>query len=1131
MEKSIDKQKLFEELLKKKGIGAPQGPQLTHRDDPGPFPLSFAQRRIWFLQQFDPQGGAYNDPTALRISGPLDIPVLQKTLNEIVSRHQVLQMNFISEKGQPRQLAGPGRRVEVTVIPLQEPAESDIPKQIQAFVNRAASRPFDLGTGLLVRADLLQVAEDDYALVVNIHHIVLDGWSKGIMLRELMALYRAFSQGQPSPLAALPVQYTDYVRWQRERLTGPFFDTQLQYWKKQLTGAPPLLELPADFPRPGLPSGRGSIEPFSISREKFRALNERARQADVTLFMLLVSAFNTLLFRYSGQEDMLIGTPLAGRDRVELENLIGLFVNTLVLRTDLSGQPAFKELLQRVRQTALQAYSHQDMPFEKLVEELNPQRNLSITPIFQVMFQLQNAPMPPAHISGLTITPIQIDTGFAQVDLSLTLWEQEDAMMGTFEYSTDLFQSGTIRRMIGHFQVLLDAILDNLEQPIVSFSLLTAAESRQILVDWNDTGADYPADSCIHRLFDGCARQHGQEVAVMTGEQRLTYEQLNRQANRLARFLEKSSIGPDSLVAICLDNSLDLVTGVMAILKTGAGYIPMDPDYPDKRLLTILKDACPGVLISQAAYRPRFTGFAGQVICLAEEWPVIDRESPDDEDSPCLPGHVGCVIFTSGTTGEPRGILLENRSIVNLITSFIHSYEPGPKDRILPLTSIASASFVGEILPILAAGGAVVLANRVLFLDMKKLFAFLDDFRITILSTVPSMIARLNAASGKPRYLRLLLSGGEALSAGDIDRLADTVTIVNGYGLTEATICSTFVIVNQAKIDFSRNPIISVGSPIINTQVFILDKQGNPVPVGIPGEIFIAGVGLSRGYLNNPELTAEKFTNLTPGPSPTGRGVARLYKTGDVGAWLPDGAIKFIGRLDTQVQIHGYRIELSEIETHLGLHPDIQEAVVVAHPVAPGDKRLVAYLVPRGDQDGRIIPPTDSQLRDWLTRRIPDYMIPALFEIIDHIPLNVNGKVDVKALPNPSFDRPELDVDYKAPQTEKERAVAAVWQEFLHLERIGINDNFFDLGGHSLLLTQVHSRLSEMYAEKKELTIVDLFRFPTIHSLAGYIDEDEKKGGQDPADSRQRIQSRAEKQRQAFSRKPIKGPGSRPVRP
>ncbi|MGE5341221.1 MAG: non-ribosomal peptide synthetase [Candidatus Omnitrophota bacterium] len=1118
----MNKQALYEELLKKKGIHAPIGVALVSRNDSGPYPLSFAQRRVWFLQQFDRTSAAYNDPTALRIRGPLDVSLLERVLNEILRRHKVLGMTFQSQNGQPVQRPHPNPRIEITIFPFEHKHEKpgmDMETCIHEFVNRFSGQPFDLSTDIPVKAALLKISEDDVALAVNIHHIVLDGWSKGLMLNELIALYEAFHDGRPSPLEEPRIQYTDYVFWHQEWIKVKIVDTQLAYWKGVLTGAPPVLELPTDYPRPVVPAGKGSWEPFFLSLSTYQALEALARQENATLFMLLTAAFNTLLYRYSGQEDILTGTPTAGRPRVELENLIGLFVNTLVIRVDFSGDPEFQTLLGRVRTAALGAYANQDLPFEKLVEELNPRRNLSINPIFQVMFLLQTAPMPPARISGLTITPIQVDTGFSQMDLSVTMWPENGTLRGTFEYNTDLFRAETIQRMVGHFHVLLDGIISDIQTRVSCLPMLTEEEMHRLIVEWNNTGVETVNEQdihCINRRFDSCVNKNREETAVIIGDEQITYGVLDRESDRLACYLRTRGIGRERMVGICMGNALELIVGVMAVLKTGAAYIPMDPQYPDRRLNAIVNDACPDVVLTQPEHSGWFVNHRETIVSVTWDRDAIvipGYEACDSVVSETYgPGQGICVIYTSGSTGEPKGILMESRGVMNLIDSFIRSYHPGVGDRILPLTSIASASFVGEILPLLTSGGGIILVDKTNILDIKKLVAILTRYQITILSAVPSMIARLNAmpdSEWNPGRLRLLLSGGEALSPGDIDRLIRTVTVVNGYGLTEATICSTYTILNPGENipDLSTNPVISVGKPIINTQVYIVDKNGHPVPVGVPGEIYIGGHGISRGYLNNPELTNQKFLRGS-GAVFSKRAPENIFKTGDIGCYLFDGNIKFLGRMDTQVQVHGYRIELSEIETHLGLHPAIRDVVVIDRDIVPGDKRLVAYIV----FDGESI--QSNQLREWLGKRVPEYMIPAVFEAVESIPLTLNGKVDKDALPVPlSWSRPALEVDYKAPQTQIEQTIAGVWQEFLRLDKIGIHDNFFDMGGHSLLVTQVHSRLSEIYKDRKELTIVDMFRFPTIVALAEYI------GGNSETkapDVYRKIRERAEKQQKAY---------------
>jgi len=1282
---STNKQKIFEELLKKKGILGPKGqvqqagPQLKRRENPGPFPLSFAQHRIWFLQQFSPSSGAYNDPTALRINGPLNIGILEKTLDEIIRRHEVFRLCFPSREGKPvqqfRQDPDAGNPVSIPVSTLQTQTGENIDPLIAEWINRFAKEPFDLSKDRLIRPALLKIAQEDFVFVVNIHHIIMDGWSKGLMLKELMEIYHAFIEGKTSPLQPLSVSYTDYVQWQQEWMTGRVLDDCLSYWKKQLTAAPPMLELPTDYARPAVPSGGGAVHHFQLTPSLFQELRELAKKEDVTFFMLLLSAYNVLLYRYSDCEDILVGSPIAGRNRLELENIIGLFVNTLVLRTSLSRDPSFRELLQRVKTTALEAYSHQEMPFEKLVEELNPQRNLSINPVFQVMLQLQNAPMPPAHIAGTAITPIQIDTGFSQVDLSLTLWEEQGILKGSFEYNTDLFAPSTVQRFTTHFLTLLEGILEEVEKPIDSLPLMPEEELHRLLVEWNNTGCEYPEETSISQLFDQCTQEHPDEPAVFyasIGEdkefsnQELSYRELHLESRKIAVSLVQTGVGPGALVAICMDNSLQLIAGIMAILKTGAAYIPMDPQYPPQRIKHMLDDAQPAALLVLQSDLPRFHYFKKPVLGIDFD---LNKNKPLEEDQGrntfTFPGKSGslfkadgrdaaCVIYTSGSTGVPKGIILEHRSIVNLIFSFLKSYKPGVGDSILPLTSIASASFVGEILPVLVSGARIVLAERAVLLDLKKLTALLEEQQVTILSTVPSMVARLNAQGWNPAKLRLLLSGGEALSPADVHHIPASIAVVNGYGLTETTVCSTYYILDRS-LDLEKYPLIPAGKPVINTIIYILDKKMNPVPIGVPGEIYIGGHGLSRGYLNHPALTAERFVIktktlfekrvldsqkllLTPlrgdllwhqvpsggflngqplhekelsiinyqlsiinenkkgdsqkneeekiqkgdsqelsinnyqlsvinenkkgdsqeneeekiqkgdsqelsinnyqlsinnlkeekGDTPLNKSfcgvqgrflqkepLGTLYRTGDLARWLEDGNIVFLGRIDKQVQVHGYRVELSEIETHLGLHPGIRDAAVIDREFGPGDRRLAAYYVVN-QNEGHV---SVSDLRDWLEKRIPVYMIPVFFEKVDSIPLNANGKVDVAALPVPSSERPELEVAYRAPQTEIEKGIVSIWQEFLKLEKIGVNDNFFDLGGHSLLLTQVHHKLSEQY--KKDLTVVDLFRFPTVHSLAEFIAEEEKLK-QQTSDRYSKIQERANKQRQVFSRQKTK---------
>jgi amino acid adenylation domain-containing protein len=825
-------------------------------------------------------------------------------------------------------------------------------------------------------------------------------------------------------------------------------------------------------------SGKGTFEIFDISREKLSALKSLARQKKITLFILLLAALKTLLYRYTGQEDILIGTPIAGRNRREIENLIGLFVNTLVLRTDLSGNPDFNTLLIRVQETALDAYHYQDMPFEKLVEEINPARDMSHTPLYQVMFQLDNAPLPAWHFSGLQLIPLQIDSGMSQVDLSMTCWEAGGLLKGTLEYSTDLFHPSTINRMILHYKILLDDIIAHPDKKLRWLSILTPTEKRQVLDEWNDTKAVYPFNDSIAHLFEIQVEKAPHAIAVIHNNDKITYEQLNSQANQLAHFLKKRQVGPETLVGLCLETSTALIIGMLGILKTGAAYVPLDPDYPRERLDLQLKDLQTSIVITKKYLLPKISGPMMELICLDPHWNKLEGESTENIPIGLLPHNLACVIYTSGSTGHPKGVLVENRNIINLITSFIRSYHVNAEDGIMPITSLASASFAGEVFPILTAGGALVLADIKTYLNMEELISFMDNYNVTILSTVPSMMARLNSYPRKPKKIRLFLCGGEPLFPFHIDKFREAVTFVNGYGLTEATICTTYKILNRQ--DIPGDAYFSLGKPIMNNQVYILDKYLNVMPIGTTGEIHIAGEGIVRGFLNSPDLTGERLIN---NPYSAGK---KMLKTGDLGSWLPNGEIKFSGRMDNQVQVHGFRIELKEIETHLGLHPMVQDTSVIVREDIPGDKRLVAYLT---TGNGKQI--SSDELRDWLGKRIPSYMIPGVFIFLDALSINPNGKVDIKSLPVPPDTRPHLVAPYEQPQTETEKSIASIWRELLHLEEIGINDNFFDLGGHSLMITQVHSRLQYLY--EKEITIVHLFKYTTIHSLANFISGDQTK--------------------------------------
>ncbi|MCL6589239.1 MAG: amino acid adenylation domain-containing protein [Firmicutes bacterium] len=1065
-----DKDRLFEKLLQKKGLRAQKTPVIPRQEGLTEGPLSFAQERLWFLQQFDPESPAYNIPLAIRLQGTIRVPVLERRLNQIVRRHESLRTTFRAVGGRPVQIVAPPEDFTLPVITPPVGEIQELP------LREAARRPFDMEHGPLFRVALFQLGETEAVLLMTIHHLVADGWSVGIILKELIALFEAECDGKPSPLPDLPVSYLDFAIWQRDRIQGEFLERELSYWRQQLAGAPPVLDLPLDHPRPKVQSSQGTFAEFTVPAPVLKSLKALAGQQNATLFMLLLALFKTQLYRYTAQEDLLVGTPVAGRNQVETEGLIGLFVNTLVLRTDFSGAPSFIELLERVRRVALDAYAHQELPFEKLVEELRPERNLSYTPLFQVMFVFQNAPLPAVDLPGIKVTPLTIDCGFAQFDLSMTLWEEDEGLKGTLEYNTDLFEAATIERMIGHYRMLLEAAVADPRQKITQAPLLTPAERRQILEEWNGPHKPYPRERGVHQLFEDQAAKTPEAVAVIFEERRLTYRELNQRANQLARFLQKQGVGPGSVVGLYLDYSLELMVGVMGVLKAGAAYLPLDPAYPEKRLALMLADSGAALLLTQQSLAAANFRFQVPALRLDEEWAQIAGEDGADLERQYGAGNTACIIYTSGSTGLPKGVLLGQGNLANLVVSFIRSYQPGPSDRILPLTALGSASFVGEILPLLCAGGALVLIDKANFLDFDRLVELIAAYEITIISSVPAVMAKLNAGGFNIKKLRLILSGGEALYRHDIDRLLKTTTVVNGYGLTETSICSTFAKLDAETPDTSG--VISIGKPVMNHQVYILDPHLNLLPAGCPGEIYIGGDGLAAGYLNNPELTQARFINnpFRPGE--------RIYRTGDRAVWTPDGAIQYLGRADRQVKLRGFRIEPAEIATQLGQHPDVQDAVVAIREDLAGEKRLVAYVVLK---PGPMV--ESSELRDFLKQKLPDYMVPAAIEILAGLPLNANGKVDLDTLPAPS-ELGRTKRDYQEPRTETERVIVDIWKEILGIEVIGIHDNFFDLGGHSLLLTQVHSKLKAVFTAKP-LAIVDLFKYPDVASLAGYLEAQE----------------------------------------
>jgi amino acid adenylation domain-containing protein len=1037
-----------------------------------PVPLSFSQQRLWFLDQYEPNSSVYNIPNALRLKGSLNIGALQQSLDEIIRRHESLRTTFSTRGGEPVQAIAPSVQLSFPLVDLTGHPEGEREEEIQRLVHEEAGRPFDLSKGPLFRSKLLRVAEDDHVLLLTIHHIVSDGWSMGVLYRELSVFYRAFVKGEPSPLPELPIQYADFAVWQREWLQGEVLNRQLSYWQKQLEGIPAVLNLPTDRPRPAVQSFRGARQSFVLSKDLTEQLKALSRKESVTLFMTLLAAFQTLLYRYTGQEDIVVGSPIANRNRAEIEGLIGFFVNTLVLRSNFSDNPTFKELLVRVREMALEAYAHQDLPFEKLVEELKPERNLSHSPLFQVMFVLQNAPTAAWRFAGLTAIPVQVGADTAKFDLTLSMSGTEEGLSGSLQYSTDLFDAAMVARMIGHLQTLLEGIVRNPDRRITQLPILSQAEENQLLIEWNNTEKDYPKDKGIHQVFEQQVERTPDAVAVVFEDQQLTYRKLNRRANQVAHYLTKLGVGPEVLVGVCMERSFEMVIGLLGILKAGGAYVPLDPEYPRERLAFMLEDCRVRVLLTQKRLVENLPGYAGQLVCLDSDWQAIVSESGENPGSAGAAENVAYVIYTSGSTGRPKGVVISHGALCNHMRWMQDQFPLSGGDRVVQKTPFSFDASVWEFFAPLISGVPLVMARPGGHRDTGYLATLIAQGKVTVFQLVPSLLSMFleEEEVDQCRCLRRVFCGGEAVSVELQDRVSQRlgVDVHNLYGPAEATIDATF----WSRPRETNLRSVPIGRPVSNTQIYLLDADWNPVPVGITGEIYLGGQGLARGYWNRPGLTAERFL---PNPFSAEPG-SRLYRTGDLGRYRVDGAVDFLGRSDHQVKIRGFRIELGEIESVLSQHPAVAQSLVLSREDAPGDHCLVAYIVADGRQAD------ESELRSFVRKHLPEPMAPSAFVFLDSLPLTPNGKVDRSALPTPDQGGAALEMSYVAPRTPAEKSVAEIWAEVLKVDRVGIHDNFFELGGHSLKATQVISRTNKKF--QIQLPLRNLFETPTVAGLA-----------------------------------------------
>jgi amino acid adenylation domain-containing protein len=1037
------------------------------------FPASFAQQRLWFLDQLDPGKSVYNMLYAVRLNTRLNVDALHQSLNEIVQRHESLRTTFAADKGQPIQVIAAALQLELPIIDLRRLARTEREAETLRRAQQEGEAPFDLATGPLLRTKLLLLDEDEHVLLITVHHIVSDGWSMGVFLRELATLYEASSEGRSSALQELPIQYADYAVWQREWLQADVLDAQVAYWREQLNGAPLALELATDRPRPALQTFAGARRHAELPASLTDRLRTLSRREGVTLFMTLLAAFEVLLWRYSGQDDLIVGTPIAGRNRSELEGLIGYFANTLPLRVDVSGNPTFRDLLSRVRETSLNGYAHQDVPFDKLVEELRPERSLSHTPLFQVIFALENTPHT-YQLAGLDASWLEIDRGTARCDLSLFVDDKGSELGCMWEYSTDLFDGETIERMISNYRMILEDVLENPEQRIAYLNVPNEAERQRLIQEWNSNASAPTAPACMQQLFEAQAAKTPDQLALVFREQRLTFQELNTRANQLAHHLQKLGVGPEVPVGVYLERSAKMITALLGILKAGGAYVPIDPGYPAGRLAFMLEDSRVRVLLTETRLLNSLPALAAKTICL-DDWTQFANETAINPVSEVTPENLAYVIYTSGSTGRPKGVEVTHRSVVHLFQSTRDQLGFRAGDIYTVVHSSAFDFSVWEIWGSLLQGGQLVVVPLEVVQSAADFYDLLCRERVTVLNQTPSALRALLDVKQRAQEewsVRLIVCGGDALDSELAAQLPQMdIPVWNFYGPTESTVWATC-----NRVPRTQEGDTSIGRPLPDIQVYLLDDYLQPVPIGVPGELFIGGAGLARGYLNRPELTAQKFI---PNQLSQGSG-ARLYRTGDLARYRADGKIEFLGRIDHQIKLRGFRVELGEIEAALTQHEAVAQAVVVLREDRRHDQRLVAYIVADGDA------PTASELRRFLQSSLPDYMVPSAFVILDAMPLTPNRKVDRRALPAPDYSAPETSEGARAPESPVAGILTAIWTKVLGVEHISIDANFFAAGGHSLLATQVMSRIRDAF--QIELPLRVLFESPSISELSERIE-------------------------------------------
>nr|AHZ46177.1 NRPS [uncultured bacterium 14-4D] len=1073
-ELSSEEREILEHLLAREQRAALERSRITPRVGSGDPPTSFAQQRLWILGQLEATSAAYNLIWSMRLIGELDIRALRQSLVALVSRHEALRTTFALRDGEPVQVIAERRDTGLEVVSIGADSQAELQQRLRAL----SGETLDLSKGPLFRAVLFRLGEAEHVLSLLMHHSVSDGWSFGVLYRELSQMYAAYRAHEEPGLPALPIQYADYAVWQRKRLREGVLGEQLAYWREQLTGAPEVLELPTDRPRPAMQTFNGAKHVMAMSGELRDGLKKVGREGESTLYMVLLAAFAVLLSRYTGQHDIVVGTPIAGRDHPELEGLIGFFVNTVVMRTDLSGEPDFKELLARVRHVALDAYAHQDVPFQHLVETLRPERRLSHSPVFQVMFILQNAPQSDFEFPGVNVEAVGVDTQSSMFDLTLSMDEHDQGLRAVFEYNTDLFDRETIERLASHYQRILEAVVADTECPVSRLPLMGDDERQRVLVEWNDTYRDYPRERCIHELFEEQVERTPDAVALECEGQRLTYAELNRRANRLAHHLGERGIEPGAPVGLCVERSLDMVVSLMGVLKAGGAYVPLDPSYPAERLALMMRSAGLAALLTQRALDIRAPAEETQVVYLEEcTWSGADIVSERNPGLEVASTSAAYIIYTSGSTGLPKGVAGTHRGAVNRFAWMWHAYPFSADEVCCQKTSLGFVDSVWEVFgPLLQSVPSVIIKDESVK-DPKQLIRILAAHRVTRIVLVPSLLSALldaenDLAARLPR-LRLWVCSGETLPVSMCRRFQEAVpgaVLLNLYGSSE--VAGDVTCFNTEELDEGVGAV-PIGRPIANTRIYVCDTAGQPMPIGIAGELCVGGDGVANGYWCQAELTAERFIE----DPYSAESDARLYRMGDLARWRTDGSLDYLGRKDRQVKIRGFRVELGDVEAMLANHPSVDECAVALWGKKTDERGLVAYVVPRAYPG-----PSAHELRQYLEAKLPHYMVPFAFVALEAFPLTPSGKIDRQNLPPPDGQHIEREQSYVAPRSSIEEQIVAIWAELLVRDPIGVYDDFFSLGGHSLLAARVMNRITERFGV--DLPLLTLFEQRTVSGLS-----------------------------------------------